>query len=119
MCNCKELPTLIEISNIYSDFKSNLKRLEVGDWVHLMECRDCSQLWKMDEWDKYQNIYAVKLSSKEGWQQYDNEPLIKEKMLQNRGGLSNQNCIWANCNLKQVKGSAFCINHLWQAGARA
>lgn len=119
MCNCKELPTLVEISNSYVDFKLNLNSLEVGDWVHLMECQDCSQLWKLDEWDKYQNCYAVKLPTKEGWQQFDSESLIKEKMLENRGGVTNQNCIWANCNLNQVKGSAYCINHLWQTGARA
>ena len=119
MCNCKEQPALIDISNNHSEFKSKLSQLDVGDWVLLMQCPDCKQLYKVDEWDKYQTCYAVKIPVSEKWESFDSESVIKEKMIQNRGGLTNDPCMWAGCEFKQVKGSAFCVNHLYSGGTRA
>ena len=82
MCNCKEQPILIDISNNYSDFKSKLNQLEVGNWVLLMQCPDCNQFYKVDEWDKYQTCYAVKIPSSENWESFDSESIIKEQMVQ-------------------------------------
>jgi hypothetical protein len=119
MCNCNEQATLIDISNNHAEFKSKLNQLEVGNWVLLMQCPDCNQLYKVDEWDKYQRCYAVKISSSESWEQFDSEALIKEQMIKNRGGLTNYQCMWAGCNIKQVKGSAYCVNHLYSGGTHA
>lgn len=119
MCNCKEQPTLIDISNNHSDFKSKLNELDVGNWVLLMQCPDCKQLYKVDEWDKYQTCYAVKIPSSENWEAFDSESLIKDKIVQNHGGLTNESCMWSGCDIKQVKGSAYCVNHLYSGGARA
>ncbi len=119
MCNCKEQPTLIDISNYHSEFKSKLSQLEVGNWVLLMQCPDCNQLYKVDEWDKYQTCYAVKIPSSVDWESFDSESIIKEQMVQNRGGLTNEPCMWSGCDINQVKGSAFCVNHLYSGGTRA
>jgi hypothetical protein len=119
MCNCSEQPTLIDVSNSYSDFKSRLNKLEVGNWVLLMQCPDCCQYYKVDEWDKYQTCYAVKIPSQDNWESFDSESLIKDQIAVNRGGLTNEPCMWSGCNLKQVKGSAYCVNHLYSTGARA
>lgn len=119
MCNCENLKTLVDISNDYSAFKNKLEQLEVGAWVLLMQCLDCGQFWKVDEWDKYQSIYAVKVSNRHGWEEFDSEALIKERMIENRGGLTESECMQAGCGLKQVKGSAFCVEHLYKVGARA
>ena len=118
MCNCEEQPTLIEISNNHSDLKSKLKQVDVGNWVLLMQCPSCKQLYKVDEWDKYQTCYAVKIPSSENWETFDSEPLIKNQMIQNRGGLTNDPCMLAGCNIKQVKGSAYCVDHLYSSGTR-
>jgi len=88
MCNCKVQPTLIDISNNHSGFKSKFIQLDVGNWVLLMQCPDCKQLYKVDERDKYQTCYAVKIPSSENWEAFDSETLIKEKIVQNRGGLT-------------------------------
>ena len=118
MCNCNEQPALVDITNNHSAFQSPLKEIVVGNWVKLMECPECNQLWKVDEWDKYQTLYAVKVPEKEGWGNFDSVSLIKEKMISNRGGLTETKCMWAGCNKMQVKGSAYCINHLYETGAR-
>lgn len=119
MCNCSEQPILIDISNSHSGFKSKFEQLDVGDWVLLMQCPDCGQHYKVDEWDKYQTCYAVKIASQDNWKSFDSESLIKVKMVVNRGGLTNDPCMWSSCNLKKVKGSAYCVNHLYSTGARA
>jgi len=118
MCNCNALERLIDISHIHAEFMSKLNQIEVGYWVTLMQCPECNQLYKVDAWDNYRHSYAVKLSSRENWEQFDNEALIKEKMVKNRGGLTNDSCMWAGCNIKQVKGSAFCVNHFYSGGTR-
>lgn len=119
MRNCKEHPELIDISNDYSAFNHSLDQLDAGDWVLLMQCKLCKQLYKVDVWDKLQTIYAVKIPSKENWKAFKSEHLIKERIIKNRGGLTQSYCVWANCNEKQVKGSALCVNHIYSSGARA
>ncbi|MDX2425669.1 MAG: hypothetical protein QNK15_05380 [Cycloclasticus sp.] len=84
-----------------------------------MRCPECGQYYKVDEWDKYQTCYAVKIPSQDNWESFDSESLIKDQMTVNRGGLTNDSCMWSGCNLKQVKGSAYCVNHLYSTGARA
>ncbi len=75
-----------------------------------MQCPTCKQLWKVDEWDKYQTFYAVKIASQENWEEFDSRSLIEEKIIKNKGGLEKEYCMIAKCINKQVKGSAFCAN---------
>ena len=98
---------------------AEFSELDVGNWVYLMKCPTCGQLWRVDEWDKYQPQYAVKLPTSENWQAFEAIPLIKKKIVENRGGISEQLCMWRNCNEKQVNGSAFCVDHLYETGARS
>ena len=119
MCSCEEQPTLVDISNAHSDFTGKLKEIAVGNWVMLMQCPDCNQLWKVDAWDKLQSLYAVKIANDSEWENFDSEALIKERIIENRGGLTPLECMRSGCNQKQVKGSAFCINHLYETGTRA
>ncbi len=119
MCNCKEHPELIDISSNYTTFNQSLDQLDAGDWVLLMQCKLCKQLYKVDVWDKLQTSYAIKIPSKENWKEFEAERLIKERIIKNRGGLLQSDCVWTNCNKKQVKSSAFCVNHIYSSGTRA
>ncbi|MEH6469093.1 MAG: hypothetical protein V7725_05720 [Porticoccus sp.] len=108
----------MEVSNNHADFKSTLNQLDVGNGVLLMSCPDCNQLWRVDEGDKYEACYAAKISTQENWESFDTEPLIKAKMIENCGGLTERYCMWSKCNSKQVKGGTLCVNHLWITGSR-
>jgi hypothetical protein len=119
MCNCKDLPDLLEISNCHAEFKARLSQIKVGNWVLLMSCPSCGQLWKVDEWDKYQNCYAAKISTQENWESFSTEELIKAQIVKNHGGFTNEKCMWSGCSVNQVNGSAFCVNHLYAGGTRA
>jgi len=118
MCNCTKQMELVDITSHYKDFQNNLILLDRDNWVKLMECSTCKQLWRIDEWDKH-TLYAVKLPIQSGWESFDSKSLIKEKMVMNHGGLSKNKCIWSGCNNMQLKGIAYCINHLYETGARA
>ena len=117
-CSCNKQQMLVDITSSHSSFKANLNEVEVGNWVMLMECLECNQLWKVDEWDKYQTLYAVKIQKRNGWEEFDSKSMIKEKMILNRGGLVDTKCMWAGCTKKQVVKSAYCIDHLYETGAR-
>ena len=119
MCNCKDQPEIVDISDIHSEFISTFKKLDIGNWVFLASCCDCNQLWVVEEWDKYQTSYAVKTSSKISWKEYNYDNLILDKIIENRGGLSDIQCKSAGCDQKQVKESVFCANHMYKSGIRA
>ena len=118
-CQCREAPALVDLSEQGKELVAGLSQLEIGDWVYLMKCPVCGQLWRVDEWDKYQPQYAVKLPGIENWKAFDAVPLIKQKIIENRGGVLEKSCMWRNCEEKQVNGSAFCVNHLYETGARS
>ncbi len=117
-CSCIQRNSLVEITDGYPGFTETFKTIEFGNWVTLMQCSECLQYWKVDECDKYQTLNAMKIQSKDNWEEYGTS-LIKERMIQNRGGLENVKCIWKNCALNAVRGSAYCVDHLYDTGARS
>ena len=118
-CSCAHYETLVDITNNHTEFVNNFDFIEYGDWVKLMRCQSCGQLWKVDEWDKYQALYAQKISELETWKAVDSATLVKERMIKNRGGLDANRCLWKECSLKAVKGNAYCVNHLYETGTRS
>ncbi len=84
-----------------------------------MQCPDCNQLYKTEEWDKYQTCYAVKIDSQEAWQIVDTDALIKERIVLQAGGLLPESCLRSGCNQQQVKGRVYCVHHLYLTGIRA
>ena len=119
MCDCRTLPELIDITNRYSSFTKELDQIDSGDWILLMQCKSCKQMYRVDVWDKLQTIYALKITSEENWKTAKSENLIKERIIQNRGGITEDNCVWKDCDEKQVEGSAFCVNHIYSSGVRS
>jgi hypothetical protein len=61
---------------------------------------------------------AVKVRSVEGWQSFDSKSAVLQLLVQSRGGLSNERCIWAGCSGRAVQGVAYCPKHLYETGAR-
>jgi hypothetical protein len=116
-CRCVDLPDLFKLED-HPGFIESTIRIATGNWVHLHKCANCGQLWRVDESDKYQVQFVVRISSSADWEQFDAVPLQKLFLLQSRGGLSNEQCIWRGCQGKCVKGVVYCVEHLYQTGAR-
>lgn len=86
--------------------------------MNLMRCPKCNQLWQVSEWEKYQILYATKVTDEANWDT-ESEQLIKCKMIQNRGGIDVSKCLWEACTSNAVKGSYYCIDHLYNTGTRS
>lgn len=84
-----------------------------------MQCPDCNQLYKTEQWDKYQTCYAVKTGSQDAWRSLDTEALIKELIVLRAGGLLPEFCLQSGCDQQQVRGRAYCVYHLYLTGVRA
>jgi hypothetical protein len=118
-CSCENRRDLEEIGQNYTEFVAGMRCLETGDWVKLLQCLACGQLWRTDEWDKYQTLYAVKLGSREDWESVDMESLIKERIVENHGGLDSSLCLAKDCKECALKSRAYCAGHFYGTGARA
>jgi hypothetical protein len=118
LCPCKNLGTVAKVTDHQSFFKS-LNEIEIGNWVRLMECNSCSQLWAVKEWDKYQIQLATKipLANRTTWQEANTEG-EKEFLIKSRGGLTSEICAWARCGKPCVVGVAYCVDHLYETGTR-
>lgn len=117
-CSCSGRGDLVEIGHSYTEFIAGMRCLETGDWVKLLQCTSCGQLWRTDEWDKYQTLYALKLSSPEGWESTDMESLIKVRMVENHEGVNASLCLTKDCKQFALKGRAYCVDHFYETGAR-
>jgi hypothetical protein len=80
-CCCKQQAELIDLEDAPRGFEASLIKKDIGNWVYLMECPECGQLWRIDIWDKYKTQFAFKLPAVEGWESVDIIPLQKGFLL--------------------------------------
>ena len=117
MCNCSNLAEAVYCQDSLPGFEQYMNHVDDGNWVELFECRECSQLWAIDAWDKYQERVAAKMKQKKNWNKASDEQR-KVLLLNARGGTTGNECMKATCNGYAVTGVVFCIEHLFETGAR-
>lgn len=117
-CRCIDQANLVEVGQDYTEFVSGMRHVDTGDWVQLLQCPECGQLWRVDGWDKYQTLYALRLSTPEAWREIDMKPMIKAHMVENHGGVGTSSCLANGCDELALKGRAFCVDHFYETGAR-
>ena len=117
-CHCQNLPDAFFLDEAPSGFFKRLKHLETGDWIRLVECPDCGTLWAVDEWDKYVHQAVARVTARKGWQDALSEKTRKDLLRRSRGGEENEECMWAGCHKPRIKGVVYCLDHLFQSGAR-
>ena len=117
-CKCNNLPSQFYFSDAASKFSQKLSEVAIGDWVKLYECTVCKTLWAIDVWDKYTWQVVFKISDREKWESEITVDKRKQLLLNSRGGLTDEICIYANCNKKRVRGVVYCLDHLYNTGAR-
>jgi hypothetical protein len=116
-CSCSQLPALLKVQD-HSKFIYLMEQLDMANWMRLFRCKICDQLWAIDEWDKYQSQFAFKMTVLEGWQKVNLTPMRKQHLIESRGGLTEEKCVWSGCNGRRVQGVAYCVDHLYETGAR-
>jgi hypothetical protein len=117
-CQCHELPDAFYLDDGPPECVKQMKQLDMANWMRLFECPQCGSLWAVDEWDKYTHQVVSRVSVREGWNLADTKAKRKALLLASRGGLTDEQCIWAGCSGRRVKGVVYCLEHLWKSGAR-
>ena len=115
-CTCSQLPDIVKLDS--HSHIGHFDELETGNWVRLVRCPRCGQLWSVDERDKYHVPFAIRIPQREGWLEFDTTPLRRQYLTQSRGGLTDEKCIWLGCEQRRVRGVVYCADHLYQTGAR-
>ena len=114
-CECSNVPEVLYLEEAPKGFQDSLVQQDMQNWMRLFQC---GALWAIDEWDKYQWQVAFRIQVREAWASADREPQRKHLLLRSRGGITAEPCIWAGCQGRRVSGVAYCIDHLYAAGAR-
>jgi len=115
-CVCSSLADVFYVESRLS-FMHDLSEKEFASWKTFCVCQKCGTHWAVDEWDKYQTQVINRVSDIENWDVASEEER-KNLLLDSRGGLTHEDCIWAECGKKRVKGLAYCIDHLYATGTR-
>lgn len=117
-CDCHDQPRIRRIDGTLLSQLPGFQFVEAGSWRALLQCPVCGQLWAADEWEKYQIQLAVKVADRANWIISD-ETQRKEYLARSRGENAGAKCMWNGCEKNQLKGSAYCVDHLYATGARA
>jgi hypothetical protein len=117
ICECAKLPDLFKLES-QPGFDKRTTRIATGNWIHLHRCAACGQSWRIDEWDKFQVQFVVRIPPGVEWETFDSSPLQKQFLVRSRGGLTHTECAWSGCHGKAVQGVAYCAEHLYQTGVR-
>lgn len=119
-CKCSKYPSYLYREDLPESVisKFEVKETSMKTWKSLYECRICSQLWVIDVWEKYNPGIALKINCSNCWESIDFTPLEKDLLLKSRGGTTNEKCIMINCVNYRVKNVVYCLEHLYQDGAR-
>jgi len=117
-CKCSNLPEIFYLNDGPEGFEKSLTLLEGKDWVGLHECPTCRTHWAIDAWDKYQVRFAYRLKNRDKWPTSIPVDKQKELLMSSRGGTTDEKCMWIHCDKKRVNGVVYCIDHLYESGAR-
>lgn len=117
-CRCSSLPDVFYLGDGPEGFEDGLKKLDEENRIKLLECPQCGTLWVADEWDKYSWQVASRIEHRDEWPTPIPDEKRKQLLLSSRGGTTDQRCIWKNCEKSRVKGVVYCIDHLYETGAR-
>ena len=119
-CQCAKLPDAFYLDTAPTGFAESLKakhHFAGEDWKRLCVCKVCDASWALDEWDKGHDQVASRVKDPSKWN-VESEDMRKHLLLESRGGLTDERCVWQDCQGNQVKGVAYCLDHLYATGAR-
>jgi hypothetical protein len=118
-CECGGWPEAFYLDHAPVGWSESLDELASGSWKTLRRCRNCDEAFAVDAWDKYQEQVVVRVAERATWEQRaECLPLRRSLLLQSRGGLEGESCICRGCSSPRVRGIAYCLEHLWETGAR-
>ncbi|MCJ8300148.1 MAG: hypothetical protein MJK13_14600 [Pseudomonadales bacterium] len=98
-------------SDTYFSQMKNLGVINDG-WSAVLSCPICSQTWRVDEYDKIQSLFALKIDSPNDLSEAKFLGIHKSYLIKEHGGESSKICLMARCGNNAVKDFAFCADCL-------
>ena len=90
-----------------------LKPEDSEHWFELYRCCQCETTWCFEN-DGRTNL-AVRIANEAAYNTFKMEPIydnyLKEQLILECGGLSEDKCQWKGCKQEAVRGCAFCPHH--------
>jgi hypothetical protein len=117
----REWPVASYFNSGTSFARSVLPELELVSregWYELYRRRSDGTYWRLDADDRYQQRFLVRIDNLNSWASFDSTGLEKTLLLEKRGGLSEERCLWKDCESLSVNGSAYCVDHTYATGVR-
>lgn len=118
-CKCSDFSRFVKASDADPYFR-DLSQVAVkdADWTTLRRCTQCGQYWQVDSWDKLQVNLAIKIETPENWESNSDQHLRVDALMYFRGGVSEEECMWAGCTRKRLKGLVSCLECAYRDGVR-
>lgn len=98
--------------HILKRLESEFELIDRKDWYRLYRNKTDSSYWRLDEWDKYQQQFLVRLESTENWTEYDDQKL-RIGLLKKYRGTTDQKCSWKGCENNALNEMAICEFHAY------
>ena len=117
-CICKDVKTVSYLEDVSDSFLDNLELIDSTPSYDLYKCKRCKQFWRINNLDKFIHQFVIKLQDDENWENEDFSDVEKEFILDYRGGKGDEECMKYGCENKVVKGTAYCIDHLYELGVK-
>ena len=108
---------LLVDEKLLETLKDDFELIDSASWFELYRFRRDGSLWRLDEWDKYQERFLVQVPSQVGWANFDCRQL-QEKFLEKRRGISTERCSMKDCQRPTLNKLAYCSKHAYEIGIR-
>jgi hypothetical protein len=97
---------------------AQLEFIDRAGWYELYRRTSDGTHWRLETEDKYQQRFLVRIDDLANWKTFDSAPLEKGLLLESRGGMSSETCMWQRCGAASLNGSAYCLDHTYEKGVR-
>ena len=98
--------------NILERIESEFELIDRKNWYILYQNKADKSYWRLDEWDKHQEQFFVRLETKENWTKYNDQNLRME-LLKKYRGTTDQKCSWKGCDKHSLNELAICEFHAY------
>ncbi|THD67435.1 hypothetical protein E7Z59_07165 [Robertkochia marina] len=99
--------------NILKLIESQFELIDCRNWYRLYRNKLDNSFWRLDEVDKYQEQFFVRLESSENWTEYDDQSLRIELLKKHRG-TSSKKCTWEGCDKNALNEMLICEFHAFK-----
>ncbi|SHJ45161.1 hypothetical protein SAMN02745181_2100 [Rubritalea squalenifaciens DSM 18772] len=116
-CHCTDLPETLYLQQAPHGWHHRLLQKTCGQHASLFQCADCEQYWAIDFPRREEPQVVTRISDPDQWQPAG-DASRKQLLTHSRGGTTETPCIWAGCGAPTVHQTIYCIDHLYETGAR-